>query len=140
MIYLEVPKKLRMLIDQARQTADHVFRPISRKYDRAEHDYPIELDMFAAIMDGMNDALEDGGAGSCKLRQGKRDSSQIQNGINMTTVLGLAELCRGDVGLSLTMPRQGLGHAAIEAMPKPWRGRVRNTTASQRTSSDCGLL
>jgi len=116
MIYLEVPKKLRMLVDQARQTADHVFRPISRKYDRAEHDYPIELDMFAAIMDGMNDALVDGGAGSGKLRQGTKDSSQIQNGINMTTVLGLAELCRGDVGLSLTMPRQGLGNAAIAAV------------------------
>ena len=27
MIYLEVPKKLRMLVNQARQTADHVFRP-----------------------------------------------------------------------------------------------------------------
>jgi acyl-CoA dehydrogenase len=88
MIYLEVPKKLRMLVDQARQTA--------------EHEYPVELDMFAAIMDGTNDALENGGAGSGKLRQGTRDSSQIQNGINMTTVLGLAELCRGDVGLSLT--------------------------------------
>jgi acyl-CoA dehydrogenase len=116
MIYLEVPKKLRMLVDQARQTADHVFRPISRKYDKAEHEYPVELDMFAAIMDGMNDALEDGGAGSGKLRQGTRDSSQIQNGINMTTVLGLAELCRGDVGLSLTLPRQGLGNAAIAAV------------------------
>jgi acyl-CoA dehydrogenase len=64
----------------------------------------------------MNDALEDGGAGSGKLRQGTKDSSQIQNGINMTTVLGLAELCRGDVGLSLTLPRQGLGNAAIAAV------------------------
>lgn len=34
----------------------------------------------------------------------------------MTTVLGLAELCRGDVGLSLTLPRQGLGNAAIAAV------------------------
>lgn len=116
MINLEVPKKLRGLVSQARQTADNVFRPISRKYDRAEHDYPVELDMFAAIMDGMNDALEGGGAGTGKLRQGSSDSSEINNGINMTTVLGLAELCRGDVGLSLTMPRQGLGNAAIAAV------------------------
>lgn len=116
MIYLEVPKKLRTLVNQARQTADNVFRPISRKYDRAEHDYPVELDMFAAIMDGMNDASDEGGAGTGKLRQGTGNSRDVQNGINMTTVLGLAELCRGDVGLSLTMPRQGLGNAAIAAV------------------------
>ena len=116
MINLEIPKKLRTLVNQARQTADNVFRPISRKYEKAEHDYPVELDMFAAIMDGMNDALEDGGAGSGKLRQGTFDHNEVKNGINMTTVLGLAELCRGDVGLSLTMPRQGLGNAAIAAV------------------------
>lgn len=116
MIYLEVPKKLRTLVNQARQTADNVFRPISRKYDRAEHDYPIELDMFAAIMDGMNDALGDEGAGSGKLGRSASNTGEIRNGINMTSVLGLAELCRGDVGLSLTMPRQGLGNSAIAAV------------------------
>lgn len=116
MIYLEVPKKLRSLVHQARQTADNVFRPISRKYDRAEHDYPIELDMFAAIMDGMNDALGDEGAGSGKLGRSASNDGEIKNGINMTSVLGLAELCRGDVGLSLTLPRQGLGNAAIAAV------------------------
>ena len=116
MINLEVPKKLRVLVNQARQTADNVFRPISRKYDKAEHDYPIELDMFAAIMDGMNDALGDEGAGSGKLGRSVSSSDEIKNGINMTSVLGLAELCRGDVGLSLTMPRQGLGNSAIAAV------------------------
>ena len=116
MIYLEVPKKLRSLVNQARQTADNVFRPISRKYDRAEHNYPIELDMFAAIMDGMNDALGNDGAGSGKLGRSTSNDGEIKNGINMTSVLGLAELCRGDVGLSLTMPRQGLGNAAIAAV------------------------
>lgn len=116
MIYLEVPKKLRTLVNQARQTADNVFRPISRKYDRAEHDYPVELDMFAAIMDGMNDALGDEGAGSGKLGRSASNTGEIRNGINMTSVLGLAELCRGDVGLSLTMPRQGLGNSAIAAV------------------------
>jgi acyl-CoA dehydrogenase len=34
----------------------------------------------------------------------------------MSTVLSLAELCWGDVGLSLTLPRQGLGNAAIAAV------------------------
>ena len=54
MIYLEVPKHLRQLANQAHQVAKHVFRPISRKYDRAEHDYPKELDLLAALMDGLN--------------------------------------------------------------------------------------
>jgi acyl-CoA dehydrogenase len=34
----------------------------------------------------------------------------------MATLLGLTELCWGDVGLLLTMPRQGLGQAAIAAV------------------------
>ena len=31
MIYLEVPKKLKPIVNQAHQVAKHVFRPISRK-------------------------------------------------------------------------------------------------------------
>lgn len=117
MIYMEIPRKIRVLMNQAKQTADNVFRPVSRKYDRAEHEYPVELDMFAAIMDGMNDALGDEGAGSGKLSRSSGESNgEIRNGVNMTTVLGLMELCRGDVGLSLTLPRQGLGNAAIAAV------------------------
>ena len=38
-ISLELPKKFAMNIDQARQAALEVFRPISRKYDLAEHAY-----------------------------------------------------------------------------------------------------
>jgi acyl-CoA dehydrogenase len=34
----------------------------------------------------------------------------------MSTVTSLAELCWGDVGLALTIPRQGLGNAAIAAV------------------------
>jgi acyl-CoA dehydrogenase len=140
MINLEVPKKLRVLVNQARQTADNVFRPISRKYDKAEHDYPIELDMFAAIMDGMNDALGDEGAGSGKLGRSINSGDEIKNGINMTSVLGLAELCRGDVGLSLTMPRQGLGNAAIAAVANDEQlARFANKWAAMAiTESGCG--
>src|SRR5207302_9489511 len=39
-----------------------------------------------------------------------------RNGSNMATLLGLTELSWGDVGLLLTMPRQGLGQAAISAV------------------------
>ncbi|MFZ3184867.1 MAG: acyl-CoA dehydrogenase, partial [Pseudomonas sp.] len=51
---LETPKKFRGLVAQAHQVAAHYFRPISRKYDKAEHAYPQELDLLAALLDGMN--------------------------------------------------------------------------------------
>lgn len=117
MINLDTPKKFRLLSHQARQVAEAVFRPISRKYDRAEHDYPIELDMLAAIMDGADDGAPEHSAGAAQLKQkGGKQREGNQNGTNISTVLGLIELCWGDVGLALTLPRQGLGNAAIAAV------------------------
>ena len=52
-ISLDDPKKLRTLRDQAHQVAMNMLRPISRKYDLAEHEYPKELDMLAAMIDGL---------------------------------------------------------------------------------------
>ncbi|EID55328.1 acyl-CoA dehydrogenase family protein [Saccharomonospora xinjiangensis] len=116
MINLEVPKKAKALINQARQAATEVFRPISRKYDRAEHAYPIELDMLAALLDGLNTSGE-GGAGAAGVRRkDDTDSGANRNGGNLLTVLGTIELCWGDVALLLSMPRQGLGNAAIASV------------------------
>ena len=39
-----------------------------------------------------------------------------RNGSNLSTVLGIIELCWGDVGLLLSMPRQGLGNSAIASV------------------------
>ncbi|MGH7271342.1 MAG: acyl-CoA dehydrogenase family protein, partial [Polyangiaceae bacterium] len=121
-MYLETPKKLRSLVDQAHGIAVNVFRPISRKYDKAEHEYPKELDMLAAIIDGVNQGggtasasqlqKEDPGAGSAKTEA----AGVTKNGGNLATVLSMMELCWGDVGLALTIPRQGLGNAALSAV------------------------
>jgi len=116
MIYLEVPKHLRQLANQAHQVAKHVFRPISRKYDRAEHEYPRELDLLAALMDGLNAGSEREGAGIDTLRRDEVSNGGVRNGANMSTCLALTELCWGDVGLALSIPRQGLGNAAITAV------------------------
>jgi acyl-CoA dehydrogenase len=131
-MYLEIPKKFNPIIHQARQVAQEVFRPISRKYDRAEHAYPKELDMFASIMDGMNDGAADGGAGAGKLaRSGGSQGTGNANGTNMKTVLGLTELCWGDVGLALSIPRQGLGNSAIAAVANEEQlARLGNTWAA----------
>ena len=117
MINLETPKKFQPLVSQAHQVATEVFRPISRKYDEAEHAYPKELDMLASLIDGMNEGSDIGGAGAAGVRREKsNEDGGNRNGSNMSTVLGIIELCWGDVGLLLTMPRQGLGNSAIASV------------------------
>ncbi len=116
MINLEIPKKFKPLASQANQVAKEVFRPISRKYDAAEHEYPKELDMLASLIDGMNEGSDTGGAGAAGVRREKSDDGENRNGSNLSTVLGVIELCWGDVGLLLSMPRQGLGNSAIASV------------------------
>ncbi|NYF98672.1 acyl-CoA dehydrogenase family protein [Janibacter cremeus] len=135
MIDLEVPKKFRPLISQARGMAEEVFWPISRKYDRAEHEYPAELDLVSAVIDGMADGGAGQGAGAANTTRAKDDGAQEgdvaavgsgrrsakgekenKNGSNLSSVLSILETCRGDVGLTLSIPRQGLGNAAIAAV------------------------
>lgn len=116
MINLETPKKFRVLVDQAHQVAREIFRPNSRRYDLAEHEYPKELDMLGALLDGMN-AGGGEGAGAAGVRRSKiADDGVNRNGSNMSTVLGTIELCWGDVGFLLSMPRQGLGNSAIASV------------------------
>jgi acyl-CoA dehydrogenase len=40
----------------------------------------------------------------------------VKNGANMASVLSIQEMCWGDVGLLLSMPRQGLGNSAIASV------------------------
>ncbi len=99
--------------------AQNVLRPISRKYDRAEHSYPKELDVIAAVIDGMNSATG-GTAGASHTRRSdageEARNGVTRNGGNLATVYSIQEVCWGDVGLTLSLPRQGLGNAAIAAV------------------------
>jgi acyl-CoA dehydrogenase len=118
MINLETPKKFTQLVDQAHMVATEIFRKNSRKYDLAEHEYPKELDMLAAVIEGANPSgAGAGGVGGGSGGNGSKPTEKgNRNGSNMATLLGLMELCWGDVGLLLTMPRQGLGQSAIAAV------------------------
>jgi acyl-CoA dehydrogenase len=150
MINLETPRKLEQLVAQAHQVAEEVFRPISRKYDRAEHAYPKELDMLAAVIEGMEEGGGISGTGATGVRREaspagadagaetksptRRGGQEVSAGAeqpagsdseeaagnrnagNMATALSIVELCWGDVGLLLSMPRQGLGNAAIASV------------------------
>src|SRR5512133_2360317 len=114
-INLEIPKKFKPLVDQAHQVATEVFRPISRKYDEAEHSYPKELDMLASLIDGMNEGGESASGAAGVRRESSADGGN-RNGSNLSTVLGIVELCWGDLGLLLSLPRQGLGNSAIASV------------------------
>ncbi len=118
MIDLEIPKKLRGFVELASAVAEGYFRPISRKYDRAEHTYPRELDLLQAAFDGLSGSggLEGAGASASGGHERERAPGEVVNGSNLSTVLGITELCWGDAGLLLTMPGQGLGNAAIAAV------------------------
>ncbi len=119
-INLELPRKLKPTIDQAHQAAAEIFRPISRKYDLAEHSYPVELDTLASLYDGLAatgqaGAGADGGRSQAKKKKPAPEGSNL-NGGNMQSVMNVIETCWGDVGLTLSMPYQGLGNSAIAAV------------------------
>ncbi|MBV9366812.1 MAG: acyl-CoA dehydrogenase family protein [Solirubrobacterales bacterium] len=122
MINLEIPRRFEFLVGQAHRVASEILRANSRQYDRAEHSYPKELDMLAALIEGMDEggALSGAGVGAVGGPNGTNgptaNRAGNRNGSNMASLLGLIELCWGDVGLALTMPKQGLGQAAIAAV------------------------
>ena len=120
MINLEIPKKFKPLASQANQVATEVFRPISRKYDLAEHEYPVELDTMASMVEGMSDAGgEIGGAAGGREKDSesaKPSKTANSNGGNMSALVNVIETCWGDVGLTLSIPYQGLGNSAIAAV------------------------
>jgi acyl-CoA dehydrogenase len=115
-INLDDPKKFRTLVGQAHQVAMNMLRPISRKYDLAEHEYPKELDMLAAMIDGLAESGASEGAGAAGVRRDEGQDDGNKNGTNLASVMSIQEMCWGDVGLLLSMPRQGLGNSAIASV------------------------
>ena len=121
-INLEVPKKFKPLVGQAHMVAEELLRPNSRKYDNFDHEYPVELDMLRALIDGMEEGAGQGagatgvGQSETQKAEDKSDDGGTKNGTNLSTALSVLEMCWGDVGLLLTMPGQGLGNSAIAAV------------------------
>ena len=116
MINLETPRKFRAFVNQAHQVAAEMLRPNSRRYDLAEHEYPVELDMLAAMVDGLGASGTGSGAGASGVRRTAATEDGVVNGSNLSSVLSIMEMCWGDVGLLLSMPRQGLGNSAIASV------------------------
>jgi acyl-CoA dehydrogenase len=119
-INLELSEPLEAVVGQARMAAEHVLRPISRKYDLAEHTYPAELDALAELIAQANAARAGYDTGSAAETSAATPAADVNvNGRNLASLVGVIGMCWGDVGLMLTMPRQGLGQAAIAAVANP---------------------
>ncbi|WP_029106635.1 acyl-CoA dehydrogenase family protein [Mycobacterium sp. URHD0025] len=120
-INLEMPRKLQAVIEKGHQGAAEMLRPISRKYDLAEHAYPVELDTLATLFEGISSAKTISFAGAEAFRDdanGKGEKVTV-NGANMSALLNALEISWGDVALLLSVPRQGLGNAAISSVATP---------------------
>lgn len=115
-INLELPKKLRAVIEKGHQGAAEILRPISRKYDEKEHAYPVELDTVATLFEGISEAKTISFAGAEAFRDGDDGPKGNINGGNMSAVLNIIEVSWGDVALVLSIPFQGLGNAAISGV------------------------
>ena len=114
-INLEMPKKLQAVIEKGHQGAAEMLRPISRKYDNAEHAYPVELETLATLFEGISEAKTISFAGTEAFRTGE-DKDANHNGANMSALLNSLEISWGDVALLLSVPFHGLGNAAISGV------------------------
>ncbi|CDP84173.1 MULTISPECIES: acyl-CoA dehydrogenase family protein [Mycolicibacterium] len=120
-INLEMPRKLQAVIEKGHQGAAEMLRPISRKYDLAEHAYPVELDTLATLFEGISEAKTISFAGAEAFRDDANTKGEkvTVNGANMSALLNALEISWGDVALLLSVPRQGLGNAAISSVATP---------------------
>ena len=128
-IQLDLPEGLAQARDRAGMAARMLLRPISRKYDTAEHTYPKELDEFGKLT---KQAARDGGeAKSVPKEAPKPEPGAAVNGRQMFGVVSVEQLCWGDTGLMLARPGNGLGNAAIAAAGTPeQREKFRDCYAS----------
>ncbi|MYR07649.1 acyl-CoA dehydrogenase [Gordonia sp. SID5947] len=109
-INLELPSTFDSAVERTHLAAEHIFRPISRKYDKAEHEYPTELDELGKLAkQGRSKENESDG-------DAPDSDAPSLNGPNMRALISAREMSWGDVGLLLSIPGQGLGNAAIAAV------------------------
>ena len=112
MIQLEISDKHQETYNNARMLAEHMMRPYSRQYDKAEHSYPKEMEEAAKLIGSAR-------SNSAQKSSDTSDPGRVKNGSNMGAVIGMQALAWGDLGLFLGMPGSGLGNAAINAVGTP---------------------
>src|SRR5262245_25391587 len=119
MINLELSEQHAGLDTMMREVAKNLLRPISRKYDKQEHDVPVELKVLDRRPPPSQRPPSEKAPESAAPRAERKKPDTVQNGNNMTTVVNIMQMCWGDVGLMLSLPGAGLGNAAIAAVATP---------------------
>ena len=71
---------------------------------------------MASLVEGMADAGQTMAGASGGRGDDKKKTEGVKNGGNMASILNVLETCWGDVGLTLSIPYQGLGNAAVAAV------------------------
>jgi acyl-CoA dehydrogenase len=106
-----------------REIAKNLFRPISRKYDKQEHDVPVELKLLDRRPSQPPQSAPTSRPAAPSQpppeRKERKKPETVQNGGNMASVVTVMQMCWGDVGLMLSVPGAGLGNAAINAVATP---------------------
>ncbi len=116
MINLEMDETIDKMRNNLKHMANSIFRPISRKYDEAEHDYPVELDMFRKLPILSRPKKKSGEKNTEVKSKSKSGQNGNHTGANMRLVFSTEALCWGDAALLLSLPNAGLGNAALLAM------------------------
>jgi acyl-CoA dehydrogenase len=112
MINLEISHRHEETYNNAQMLAEHMMRPYSRKYDKAEHEYPKEMEEVARLMAGSRNT-------STQDEKSNNELVTVKNGSNMGAVIGMQALSWGDLGLWMAIPGRSLGNAAINSVGTP---------------------
>ena len=110
MISFELPEETKKMQSDLHNLARDLFRPIARKYDENEHEYPKEMEVLRQFnrpgprREKKSDAKKE------------KKAPKPDVGPSLQSVIVVEELCWGDCGLTLTWPGRGLGNSAINAV------------------------
>jgi acyl-CoA dehydrogenase len=116
MVDIRIDEKTAGLQNNLKNMANSLMRPISRKYDEAEHEYPKELDMFRKLPLLNPPKKKSGGKDTEKKSKQKSGDNAVGVGANMRLIFSTEAMCWGDAALLLSLPNAGLGNAALLAV------------------------
>jgi acyl-CoA dehydrogenase len=120
MINFELPERITSELKMGEMVAKQAMRPFSRKYDRAEHERPIEyVNLMWEFLRNQNKARLDKEAARAQNGNGHKPERSGPDWSILRLILMVEMLSWGDAGMYLCTPDPLLGGAAIEAVATP---------------------
>lgn len=119
MIDFELPERIKQELQMVEWVARDVMRPISRKYDEAEHERPVEyINAMWPVLKEQSKAqfAKANGNGN---GNGAKPEKSGPNLALLRLIMMIEMLSWGDAGIYLCTPNGGLGGAAVEAVATP---------------------